>query len=299
MTVIGIDIGKTNIKLVELDAGGAVIDRGEAATPRDASVVSVLEAMIGRRTGAGAADAPPLGVCAPGLAACDERRIVNLPGGQPAVEGIDWTRRLGWARPVPVLNDANAALVAEAAIGAARGCAHAVMLTLGTGVGGAAMVDGRLLRGRSGKAGHLGHISLHPDWPRSILGMPGSLEYAIGDCSVHQRSGGRFDSTHELVAAHTAGDADATGLWLTSVGHLARGIASLVNVLDPEVVVLAGGVTAAGDALFEPLRRAVAELEWRPTGEPVPIVASRLGADAGAMGAAIHARQRANSAEGA
>jgi glucokinase len=195
-----------------------------------------------------------------------------------------------------VLNDAQAALVGEAWCGAARGVEHAILLTLGTGVGGAALVDGRILRGRLGRAGHLGHVSLDPSGPLDIVHTPGSLEDAVGDCTVARRTGGRFQDTASLVRAASAGDRDARDAWATSVRNLAAAIASLVNVLDPEVVVIGGGIARAGAALFVPLRREVARFEWRPGGQRVRIVPARLGGRAGAFGAARHAMTLAGSA---
>jgi glucokinase len=231
-------------------------------------------------------------LCAPGLVGPDTNRVVCQPGGRPAIEGVDWTGELNWHTNVPILNDAHAAMVAESRIGAARGCRHAVMLTLGTGVGGAVLVNGQLLQGKSGKAGHVGNISLHPDWPASLLGMPGSLEYAFGDGSVPRRSGGLFPDTRALVEAHEAGDERATLIWRDAIGHLARGVATLANIFDPEVIVIGGGITKAGDALFLPLCKTVAQLEWLPTGQPTPIVPARFGSDAGAIGAALFAREQ-------
>jgi glucokinase len=295
MPAIGIDIGKTNIKLVVIDQAGNVTAQESAPTPGDAEVVDVVRTMALRYRKQHGESTTSLGLSAPGLASPDLRTITSLPGGQPAIEGIDWTEALDWSEDVPILNDANAALFAEAQAGAAKGFSHAFMLTLGTGVGGAVLIDGKLYHGRTGKAGHLGHISIHPDWTDSILGMPGTLEYAFGDWSIGERSGGRFDSTKALVRAHLNGDGQATQIWLAAIGHLARGIASLTNILDPQIIVLGGGITKAGNALFTPLRERVAALEWNPTGQRVSIVPAELGPDAGAIGAALYAAQSLES----
>jgi len=164
-----------------------------------------------------------------------------------------------------------------------------MLLTLGTGVGGAAIVDGRLLRGHIGRAGHLGHISLDPDGSPDITGTPGSLEDAIGNCTIAQRSNGRFSTTSELVKAYQEGDAGAADVWLRSVKALAAGVVSLANVLDPEVVILGGGIVKAGDALLTPLRKWIDEFEWRPTGNAIRIATASLGEMAGAWGAAANA----------
>ncbi|MBM3854594.1 MAG: ROK family protein, partial [Verrucomicrobia bacterium] len=219
-------------------------------------------------------------------AAPDARCIAHLPGKLAGLAGLDWTAALGQSHLVPVLNDAQAALLGEAWIGAARGRRHVVLLTLGTGVGGAVICDGHLLRGAIGRAGHIGHLSLDPDGPRSIVGMPGALETMIGDCTIAARTGGRFATTAALVAAHRSGDAFASEVWLKSVRALAFALGSCINLFDPEVIVLGGGIAQAGEALFPPLAAELERIEWRPGGHRVPIVPAALGEWAGALGAA-------------
>ena len=190
---------------------------------------------------------------------------------------------------MPVLNDAHAALLGEAWKGAAVGYQHVALLTLGTGVGGGILCEGRLLKGHLGRAGHLGHISLNPDGPPDTVGTPGSLEQMIGNSTLAARSKGRFTSTEELVDAHLAGDAEASDIWLRSVFNLAAGLTSLVNVLDPEVIILGGGIALAGAALFEPLARYMEVMEWRPLGQRVRIIPAALGELAGTLGIAHYA----------
>jgi glucokinase len=205
------------------------------------------------------------------------------------LEGLIWGKFLKVSHPVPLLNDAHAALLGEVWCGAARRSQNAILLTLGTGVGGAALVDGRLLRGHIARAGHLGHISLDPTGAPDVARTPGSLEDAIGDCTVKARSDGRFTSTKKLVAASNAGDRDAQRVWRKSVQALAAGIASLINVLDPEVVVIGGGIAQAGEALFRPLKKYLNDFEWRPGDKKARVVPARLGDRAGAFGAAWNA----------
>ncbi len=293
----GIDLGGTHVKAVAAStADGAVLDRltfptaDGTATPADwiDRAHEALKSFSARR------GTPPaaVGVCAPGLAAADERCIAHLPGKLAGLAGLDWTTALGRTALVPVLNDAHAALLGEVWAGAARGRRHVVMLTLGTGVGGAVLCDGHLLRGAIGRAGHLGHMSLQVDGPVSIVGTPGAVEMMIGDCSVAARSGGRFTRTADLVAAHRAGDPTATAVWHQAVRALGHALASYINLFDPELIVLGGGIARAGDTLFHPLAAELDRLEWRPGGHRVPIVPATLGEWAGALGAAAHALQR-------
>jgi glucokinase len=289
--VIGCDIGGTRIKMAAFSREGDVLkrwaeDTNDALTAaREPGFALTAKAMLARVT-----PSPALvGIAAPGLVAKDGRSIAYMPGKMHGIENLDWTTFLGRPSRVPVLNDAHAALLGEAWRGAATGCGNVVMLTLGTGVGGAILCDGRLLTGAIGRAGHLGHVSIADDEMRDATGVPGSLEMAIGDYTVGQRSGGRFTSTEELVRAHLAGDAEAGKIWLKSVLTLARAVASFINVLDPERVIIGGGIARAGDALFGPLAIALDEMEWRPAGHRAQIVPAQLGEWAGAYGAAWNA----------
>lgn len=289
---VGIDLGGTAVKAVAVTAAGDVLRHSSAPT-RDgvsgaaewtALAVDAVQRFSREQGGAPIA----VGVCAPGLAARDGRSIAHLPGKLAGLAGLDWTSALGRTGLVPVLNDAHAALEGEAWVGAARGKRHVVMLTLGTGVGGAVICDGRLLQGAMGRAGHLGHMSLDPGGPVSITGMPGAIEVLVGDCTVRTRSGGRFDSTEALVAAYCAGDAFARDVWLKSIHALGCAVGSYLNLFDPEVVVIGGGIARAGEALFGPLQAELDRVEWRPGGRRVPLVAALLGENAGAIGAARH-----------
>jgi glucokinase len=154
------------------------------------------------------------------------------------------------------------------------------------------MVEGKLLKGHLGRAGHFGHVSLDPDGPPDIASAPGSLEDLIGNCTIEKRSEGKFKTTHELIDAHAQGDEFATKVWLRSVRILAAGVASFINILDPEIVIIGGGIARAGDLLFTPLMRELDALEWRPHGQRAKIVPAKLGEFAGALGAARNGMQR-------
>ena len=289
--VIGVDLGGTNIKIAVLSADGEVLDRSTCETADDgvgswAQTIKQRIELIGEQRGE-----PPshIGLAAPGLAARDGLSIANMQGRLQGLEGLVWVDYLETSASVRVLNDAHAALLGEVWKGAASGFRDVVLLTLGTGVGGAVLADGRLLKGHLGRAGHLGHISLNPDGPPDIVGTPGSLEQMIGNCSLRERSAGRFTSTRELVEAHLSGDAHATEVWVRSVYHLATALASIINAFDPEVIILGGGIARAGPALFDQLSHFMKQVEWRPFGRPVPIIPTTLKEQAGALGAARYA----------
>lgn len=290
---LGIDLGGTRIKAGLVDAAsGALIERmtaptrdGETAKDGLPLFVSAVRECVARLEDRAGVRIARLGLAAPGLADPDGSRIRWMPGRMNGLEGLDWTQALG--RPARVLNDAQAALLGEIWTGAGRGCRDVVMLTLGTGVGGAVMSGGRLLTGRIGRAGHLGHVSLDAAGAPDACKTPGSLEMAVGNQSVAQRSGGRFASTQALLSAVAAGDAEAEACWRESVRRLAVAVASLINVLDPERVIVGGGIASgAGALLFEPLRRFLDEYEWRPGTAGVPVAPAEAGEWAGVIGAA-------------
>ncbi|HZR18600.1 MAG TPA: ROK family protein [Verrucomicrobiae bacterium] len=290
---IGLDLGGTNIKGLAITETGRVLAEQLAPTGSTggSNWIKNVERVLAAIQAQVKTPAACVGLAAPGLAAADYRSIAFMPERLPGLENLDWQKRFRLASAVPVLNDAHAALLGEVWRGAARGGRNVVLLTLGTGVGGAAIVDGHLLRGRLGRAGHFGHLSLNPEGPPDITGTPGSLEDAIGDSTVRARSQGRFASTRELVAAARKRDKTAREVWLKSIRALAAGLASLINALDPEIIILSGGITQAGPALFDPLSRFLDQFEWRPGGSRARILRAKLGDRAGAFGAAWQAMQ--------
>ena len=286
---LGIDLGGTNVKLAAVSESGETLERAAFETHDEPGggwagrIRAEALALQARRGG----PARWIGVATPGLPSADGRSVANLQGKLAGLVGLDWAALLGSGAILRVTNDAQAALLGEAWKGAATGCRNAILLTLGTGVGGAILSEGRLLKGHLGRAGHFGHMSLDPDGPPpTTTPVPGALETMIGNGSVPHRSRGRFRDTRELVDAHRAGDPEATEIWLRSVHRLACGIASMVNVVDPEVVIVGGGIAEAGPALFEPLARFLDAVEWRPHGRGVRVVPAALGDAAGALGAA-------------
>ena len=289
---IGLDVGGTRVKAVVVEDEGTVLDQVvrqslDNGIERWAEVAqAVVQGLIQQH-----GEELFVGVCAPGLADGDEKFIWNLPNRMPGIEGLVWQRFLGRPRAVPVLNDGQAALLGERWLGAAVGRQNVIMLTLGTGVGGAAIVDGRLLRGARGRAGHFGHISIAETGSLDIVGTPGSLEDAVGNQTVNQRSEGVFFDTKELLAACRRRETNALRVWDRMLSDLARGLVSLINGLDPDLVLLGGGISIAGDELIEGLRQRLDAWEWRPGGLGAELAFAKLGEWAGAFGAAARAMQ--------
>ena len=287
---IGIDLGGTNIKAAAVNADGELLEHSACEVEDEAAgaLIETIRQQIAEFERHRGGPASWIGVACPGQPAPDGLSMASAGGRLHSLERIVWTDLLNARQPIPVLNDAHAALLGEIWKGAGRGCRDVVLLTLGTGVGGAILTGGRLVKGHIGRAGHLGHICLNVDGAPDIIGIPGSLEDAIGNCTLFARSNGRFMKTLQLVEAHRAGDARASDIWLRSVYQLACGIASIINILDPEVLILGGGIAQAREALFEPLERFMDQVEWRPQGNRVRIIPAALGDMAGALGAAYH-----------
>lgn len=290
-TRMGIDIGGTYIKgvLIQDDEIRSQL-KMETRDGRDGWQETIGE-MFRELNNVAETSVEKVGLSAPGIVSADNRSIAYMPVRLQGLEGFNWSDFLG--ADVYVLNDAHAALWAEAQWGAGKGKPNLVMITLGTGVGGGLLLNGQLYQGFLQRAGHLGHVSVDASSiTPSITGITGSLEDAIGEANLGARSLQRFTSTFDLVQAHRAGDSWATFLWLDSVRKLALAIASFCNAFSPDLVILAGGITKAGEDLLGPLASFLDLYEWRPGGEATPVELARFEDFAGAIGAALYAGNR-------
>ena len=289
---IGIDLGGTRIKGVAIDAAGNILHQvytlthdgeGEVWKAAIAKTVNELKKKLN-------ADTITVGISAPGLPGKENTAIAFMPGRLAGLENFNWQEYLHCA--VYVLNDGVAALVAEAKTGAAQKSTNAVMITLGTGVGGALLINKEAYQGSFNKAGHIGHMTIDSSGDCDVTGMPGSLEECIGNCTIGKRSNGKFLSTHELLIAYRGGDEFSKNIWHTSVKKLAIGLASLSNIISPDTIVVGGGIAEANDDLFIPLNKWFDEFEWQPGGIRPAIVKAVHGDLAGAIGAACYAMSK-------
>src|SRR6185436_1798458 len=195
---IGVDLGGTNIKIVVISNDGNMLeyltcDTADAEGSWAGTIKYHLE-LIQKRRGSSPCH---IGLAAPGLAAKDGRSIAYMQGRLQGLQGFVWQDFLASSSPVVVLNDAHAALLGEVWQGAAKGYRNVILLTLGTGVGGAVLIEGRLIKGEIGRAGHLGHTSVNSDGEPDIVRTPGSLEEMIGNYNLKQRSAGKFEATRQ------------------------------------------------------------------------------------------------------
>ncbi|MFV0604529.1 MAG: ROK family protein [Niabella sp.] len=294
---IGIDLGGTRIKATAISNCGQILHRAYLPTndnKEGAWKQVVANAIIKIRQKINNHKAV-VGISAPGLPCNDNACIAHMPGRMHGIEQFHWGNYLQCE--AYVLNDAVAALLGELNYGVAKNRKHVVMLTLGTGVGGAILIDGKPYLGAFNKAGHAGHMVINCNGENDITGMPGSLEDCIGNYTILRRSNGKFSSTDQLLQALEKGDEEAEKIWLTSVNHLALGIASITNIVSPELVVVGGGISKANQKLFVPLKKYISKYEWRAGSAGVEIKKAALGDMAGAIGAAVFAIQKTKQYE--
>jgi glucokinase len=289
--VIGVDLGGTKILAGAVDRDGSVARRHEWPTPLH-SQEELLQALAQAVDGVLDDDVAAIGFGIPST--IDQRSgravtSVNIPLADLDLRG--WMRER-FGLPVGLDNDANAATLAEWAHGAGRGARHMIMLTLGTGVGGGLILDGRPYRGAIGAGAELGHMVIDIDGPpcQGACTGHGHLEaLASGHAATEaaRKAFGPGADAHHLVDLANEGDPTAIEI-LTRLGrNLGAGIATLVNVFNPELVVIGGGFSAAADFLFDPARQVVAREALSPARDLVRIVRAELGAAAGLVGAGL------------
>lgn len=289
---IGLDLGGTNIKWVVAGHdhdGWRVLDRDQVPTP--AAEPDTILARLAELAGEAAdrcAGVTTVGIGVPGLydpVAGTTRFLPNLAGewaGQPVAATVGAAVGL----PAALVNDARAFGLAELRIGAGRGIASMVGLTLGTGVGGVIALDGEVVQGHDGTAGEIGHQTIEPDGPWCACGNRGCLESFVRADQIAAAAGA--SSAEEAIARARAGDPRAAA-GIASVGrYLGIGIASMVAVFTPDRVVIGGGVAAALDILREPIQQELRRRVHTTSLDEVEIVGAELGTWAGAIGAAIH-----------
>ncbi len=284
---IGIDLGCTHIKAILVKSDGAIVKeiREDTQEHNDRYWKNEVVRIIKEFKNQSQNKITIIGLSAPGLANATNSCIEFMPGRLPGLENFDWSDFSG--DRIFVLNDAHAALMAEAQFGAAKNLKHVIMLTLGTGVGGGILINGQLYQGMNQMAGHMGHATVDAmTSDKDVTNMPGSLEIAIGNLSVKERSNGKFETTWDLVKAYEQGDSFAKEVWLASVRKLAAAIGSYINILSPELVIIGGGISKAEELLLKPLNEYRAQFEWRPGGKITPLQLAQFSDLAGALGAA-------------
>ncbi|MBI4577066.1 MAG: ROK family protein [Planctomycetes bacterium] len=289
---MGADLGGTNLRAAVVDGAGRILEAVRLPTGAEEGPEAVLGRLAGALRGLGAGrDVAAVGVGAAGPLDPETGVIhvaPNFPGWKDVPVAARLARDLGW--PVHLENDANAAAYGEAWTGAGVGVRSLVMLTLGTGVGGGLILDGRLWRGHRGLAGEVGHMVVEPEGPPCGCGARGCLESLASATAIARRAGGA--SARAVYDAALGGEPRAIESLRVAGRALGIALASLVNLLNPERVVLGGRVAGALDFLLPAL---VAELRERALAvalDGVEVVGAALGDDAGVVGAARVAWER-------
>jgi glucokinase len=288
MTVLAVDLGGTKASFAVIDADGAVRARTKRPSHEDgvalsAEMVAATAADTVRAAGLRWTDVRGAGVVVPGIYDPSTGRAwaPNLWGRDEVAVADELRKHL----PVPVVIDSDRSgyVLGEAWRGAARGAADVVFLAVGTGIGAGILCHGRLVRGHGGIAGAVGWFALDPRW-REDYGRMGGFEAEAAGPALARRLGAA--SAEEVAEAARRGDAAARRAVDETVEWLAMGVANLVSVLNPQVVVLGGGLMQASDLFLEPVRRAVRRWAQPRAVEQCRIEPTKLGEDAALFGAA-------------
>lgn len=308
---IGVDVGGTAVKAGLVDERGEVLDSLCVPTEADRGVDHVLARLadvIGKLlngTQKMTRSVQGVGLGVPGTLS-RQRGLVISPPNLPGWKNVPIVERLNAATGLTIWldNDANNAALGEALCGAGRGVQDMVMLTLGTGVGGGIIAGGRLWRGAQENAGELGHMIIQPGGRRCGCGQLGCLEalasatatvttanelLAQGRHSTLQQvsKSGRDLQCEDIQKAAEIGDAVGREAWLQTCRYLAIACINIHHILNPQRIVLAGGMSSAGDSLLRPVTQFIAELESQMLGAPPEIRLAELGNDAGFIGSAL------------
>jgi len=303
---VGIDLGGTNLKLGLASAEGELFRRLSVPTGADEGPDPVMARMaeavrrLAEEAGLALDDLAAVGVGAPGPLDCQAGIIhfaPNLPGWINVPVRDTLQEALG--RTVVLENDANAAAYGEFRVGAARDVRSMFILTLGTGVGGGIVHEGRLVRGATDTAAELGHVIVAHGGRLCGCGNRGCLEAYASATAVVERfrqEAGVSDlarrprlEAKDVFEAAAAGDRAAARIVSETAEYLAVGIASILHVLNPEMVVLTGGMMGSGEAFLEEIRGHVRRLAFPSAWEACRLCSSRLGGDAGILGSALAA----------
>jgi glucokinase len=289
--VIGVDVGGTKILAAVVARDGSIEARHERKTvvSSEEALLRTLDEVVGELR-AGRDDIAAIGLGLPSQ--IDQRSGRALASVNVPLQGVEVRERMRRRHGLPVAidNDANAATIGEWHAGAAKGARNVVMLTLGTGIGGGLILDGKPFRGATGRGAELGHVVVQYDGEACRCGGRGHLE-AIASGPAADRAArklyGGSATAHDLVERGQAGEPEAVEA-LAEIGRcLGAGIAGFMNVFEPEIVVIGGGFARAGDLLLGPAREVVAREALGSLRELAPIVVAELGTDAGVIGAAM------------
>ena len=301
--VFAVDLGGTHLRIGLVDDAGKIHNQLKRQTPKDESPYALVEALAEVADGWLRDDRGPIvaaSVMVPGAVDSSQAVVLSAPNLPSIINfGLKAVlqERLGW--PVVLENDANAAAIGEIWLGAARGCRDVVSVTLGTGVGGGVVLGGKLWRGAHGSAGEIGHATVDPfSGLKCKCGNTGCLELfasATAIVRMARESLAQFPqgllSTENLTAekvyaAGREGDELALSVFRRAGKYLGIGLANLISVIDPEIIVVSGGVVNGWDLLAADMYQEVSDRAFRTTAQAVKIAPAECGDNAGLLGAA-------------
>jgi len=315
--LIGVDLGGTNLKTALLNLEGKilekmVIDTGERKDIVLKQIVDTIENLLDR-TGKKKSEIAGIGIGTPGLVDSEKgiiRGLTNIKG----FENVHMKEYVESALDIPTFidNDVNVMAYGELKCGAGKNAMNIVCLTLGTGVGGGIIINGNIYRGSSFSAGEIGHIPVNVDGPKCIFGGRACLESYIGRDKIIKRTIEKLTQRKESIIlklvlgdlkkitpkivyeAAVAGDMLAIEIWRETARYLATALTGIINVLNPEIIVIGGGVANAGKFLFEPLREMIKKRVFPFLAEKIQIIHAQLGEEAGIIGSAMLAKDSIN-----
>jgi len=291
--VFAVDLGGTHLRVALVDDTGNILQHLKRETPRGDSPDGILDALAGaaREWNCDERLVVAASIMVPGAVDSEKAVVVqapNLPSLVNFALKAELQQRLGW--PVVLENDANAAAVGEMWLGAARGCSDVVSVTLGTGVGGGVILGGKLWRGSHGSAGEIGHTTVDPfSGLKCKCGNTGCLElFASATAIVRMAREQGMDavSAEKVYEAGRSGDETALSVFNRFGMYLGIGLANLINLIDPQVIVITGGAVNGWDLFASEMYRQVKERAFRATAQQVRIARSECGDNAGLLGAA-------------
>jgi len=315
--VVGIDLGGTKISAGLVGESAQIMTRDYRETRpgegEDAVIARMVEAArsVMRDASVTASQVVAVGVGSPGPLDIEAGIVL----GAPNLEGWEYVplkKRIESTLGIPTFleNDANAAALGEHRFGAGRGFAHMIYVTVSTGIGGGLILDGKLYHGVDGMAGEIGHTTILANGPLCGCGNRGCLEAVASGTAIARRARESVASgvpttmtgmvegdprriTAKIVAdAAQQGDPEARRILIEAMNYLGIGMANLVNLFNPQLIVIGGGVASIGDELFDCVRRAIARHALPAPKRSVQVVPAELGSDVGVLGAAAVALSR-------
>lgn len=301
--VLAVDLGGTNIRMAAVTAEGGILALVREATPKNVSpetLIGLTAQLADECQGSLPADTKAIAIAfaAPAPAAKNNIGILTKLPNLPSLNGMDLGTALRnrFSLPVVLENDANAAAIGEHWIGASKGVDNSIMITLGTGVGGGLILNGEPFRGIDGTAGEIGHICVEPEGHPCGCGSRGCIEqYASATAVIRMAADAGLEvaTAEEIALAATSGNETALMVLGEAGRYLGLMLAGLLNTLNPEIIVVGGGLGRSFDLLRGPVENEIRSRAFTPPADRVKITVSSLGDKAGLLGAARSAFQNA------